>query len=68
MEFQTLSKKVNHTISNPTEITFKLGQSYYAITQRHITWVQHEGFEVICYQSSVNDEILERNLQACHLK
>jgi len=66
MEFKTVSKDVNR-ISNPTEITLKLRQSYYAITQKHVR-VQHKSFEVICYQSSVNDEIFERKLQACHLK
>lgn len=69
MEFQTIPKNVNRTCtSNPTEITLKLYRSYYAITQKHITRVQHEVFEVICYQLSVNDEIFERNLQACHIK
>jgi hypothetical protein len=67
MEFKTVFKNINRT-SNPTEITLNLCQSYYDISQKHIAWVQHEGFEAIWYQSSVNDEIFERNLQAWHLK
>ena len=48
MELKTVSKNISR-ISNPIEITLKLCQSYYAIPQKHIAWVQHEGFEVICY-------------------